>query len=55
MIETLFLEGPGHGWYGGNAGEFSYPDGPDIKLGMWKFFKAHPLAHANRRQVRKQA
>jgi poly(hydroxyalkanoate) depolymerase family esterase len=43
VIETLFLEGPGHGWYGGNPGEFSYPDGPDIKLRMWKFFKAHPL------------
>jgi len=43
VIETLFLQGPGHGWYGGNPGEFSYPDGPDINLGMWKFFKAHPL------------
>ncbi|MDC1287409.1 PHB depolymerase family esterase [Gammaproteobacteria bacterium] len=43
VIETLFLEGPGHGWYGGNPGQFSYPDGPDIKLDMWKFFNAHPL------------
>jgi poly(hydroxyalkanoate) depolymerase family esterase len=54
VIETLFLEGPGHGWYGGNPGEFSYPDAPDIKLDMWRFFEAHPLADANRRQVRKQ-
>jgi len=47
VIETLFLEGPGHGWYGGNPGEFSFPDGPDIKLGMWKFFEAHPLRQGN--------
>lgn len=43
VIETLFLQGPGHGWYGGNPGEFSYPHGPDIKLAMWKFFQSHPL------------
>lgn len=43
VIETLFLEGPGHGWYGGNAGAFSYPDGPDIKQDIVDFFEAHPL------------
>ena len=43
VIETLFLEGPGHGWYGGNPGNFSYPDAPDIKRYMWKFFASHPL------------
>lgn len=43
-IETVFLEGPGHGWYGGNPGEFSYPDAPDISLGIWKFFASHPLS-----------
>jgi poly(hydroxyalkanoate) depolymerase family esterase len=42
VIETLFLTGPGHGWYGGNAGEYSYPDGPDISQMMWKFFSQHP-------------
>ena len=42
-IETLFLEGPGHGWYGGNPGRFSFPDAPDIKRTMWKFFVTHPL------------
>ncbi|MCP4877136.1 MAG: PHB depolymerase family esterase [Gammaproteobacteria bacterium] len=42
-IETLFLQGPGHGWYGGNPGEFSFPDAPDIKRYIWKFFKSHPL------------
>jgi poly(hydroxyalkanoate) depolymerase family esterase len=43
VIETLFLDGPGHGWYGGNPGDFSYPDGPVISDLIWKFFKAHPL------------
>lgn len=42
-IETLFLQGPGHGWYGGNPGEYSFPDAPDIKRTMWKFFVSHPL------------
>ncbi len=42
-IETLFLEGPGHGWYGGNPGRFSYPDAPDVSAAIWKFFDAHPL------------
>jgi poly(hydroxyalkanoate) depolymerase family esterase len=51
-IETLFLEGPGHGWYGGNSGEFSYPDGPDIARHIWDFCKAHPL---ERRRVPRQA
>ncbi len=43
LVETLFLEGPGHGWYGGNAGRFSFPDAPDIKRYIWKFFVSHPL------------
>ena len=51
VIETLFLEGPGHGWYGGNPGDFSYPDAPDIKQGIWQFFKANPMRAADRRQV----
>ena len=46
VIETLFLEGPGHGWYGGNPGAFSYPDGPDISRRIWQFFKAHRLPAA---------
>ena len=44
-IETLFLEGPGHGWYGGNPGRFSFPDAPDTSTLMWRFFKRHPLYH----------
>ncbi len=43
IIETLFLEGPGHGWYGGNPGKFSFPEAPDIKQALWKFFAAHRL------------
>lgn len=43
VVETLFLVGPGHGWYGGNPGAFSFPDAPDIKKEMWQFFKSQPL------------
>lgn len=43
VMETLFLKGPGHGWYGGNPGDYSYPDAPDIKRYIWKFFVSHPL------------
>ena len=43
VIETLFLEGPGHGWYGGRAGDFSYPDAPNISEKIWEFFVQHPL------------
>jgi len=43
VLETLFLEGPGHGWYGGNPGNHSFPDAPDIKRSIWKFFVSHPL------------
>ena len=42
-IETLFLEGPGHGWYGGNPGRFSFPDAPDVSRYIWKFFEKHPM------------
>ena len=42
-IETLFLEGMGHGWYGGRPGEFSYPDAPDLSRCVWQFFRSHPL------------
>jgi len=51
-IETLFMEGPGHGWYGGRAGRFSYPDAPDISESMWRFFKRHPLHAGLRAQSR---
>lgn len=47
LVETLFIHGGGHGWYGGNPGPFSYPDGPKISTHMWRFFRDNPL---NRRQ-----
>ena len=43
VLETLFLEGPGHGWYGGNPGRFSFPDAPDVSAHLWEFFEMHPL------------
>ncbi len=46
IIETLFLEGKAHGWYGGNPGAFSCPDAPDISQRIWRFFRAHPLEQA---------
>jgi len=42
-IETLFLSGVGHGWSGGQPGEFSYPEGPDIAGFIWSFFQSHGL------------
>lgn len=56
-IETFFIEGRGHGWYGGNPGKFSYPAAPDISELMWRFFKRHPLQSTilgqdKRRQMR---
>ncbi|MEJ2455134.1 MAG: PHB depolymerase family esterase [Candidatus Thiodiazotropha sp.] len=41
LIETLFLSGPGHGWYGGAPGNYSYPEAPDISEMTWSFFKTH--------------
>jgi poly(hydroxyalkanoate) depolymerase family esterase len=43
VVETLFLEGPGHGWYGGNPGRFSFPDAIDVASCNWEFFGSHPL------------
>ncbi|GLS28202.1 alpha/beta hydrolase family esterase [Marinibactrum halimedae] len=43
MIQTLFLHGPDHGWYGGLPGRFSYPEGPNISEHIWEFFQENPL------------
>ena len=43
LIETLIIEGPDHGWYGGKPGKFSYPEAPDISRLFWKFFRSHRL------------
>lgn len=42
VVETLFLEGLDHGWYGDNAGPWAYPNAPDTAQLVWEFFKAHP-------------
>jgi poly(hydroxyalkanoate) depolymerase family esterase len=42
LVETLFMEGPGHGWYGGGIGEFSFPYAPDISALIWEFCARHP-------------
>ena len=46
VIETLFLDGKAHGWYGGNPGEFSYPDAPNVSKKIWRFFRTHRLEQA---------
>lgn len=57
-IETLFIERRGHGWYGGDPGQFSYPSAPNTAEFMWRFFRRHPLhsgarGNVKQRQVRK--
>lgn len=42
-IETFFLHGPDHGWYGGTSGDFSFPDAPHASRLIWKFFEQHQL------------
>ncbi len=42
-IQTLFLHGPGHGWYGGSPGPYSFPEAPDVAALSWRFFRANPL------------
>lgn len=42
LVETLFMDGPGHGWYGGKPGEYSYPYAPDASQIIWDFFQRHP-------------
>ncbi len=43
IVETVFLEGGGHGWFGGAPGAYSFPGGPPLSNLMWQFFKSHPL------------
>ncbi|MFL0801538.1 MAG: PHB depolymerase family esterase [Agarilytica sp.] len=51
IVETVFIQGPGHGWYGGRPGEFSFPGGPPISNLMWRFFKDHRLAERGERSA----
>ncbi len=41
LIETLYLWGVGHGWYGGKPGHYSYTEAPDISSRIWAFFRDH--------------
>ena len=43
LVETVFLQGLAHGWYGGAAGKFSYTEAPVTAELMWRFFSRHPL------------
>jgi len=42
LIETHFVNGINHGWVGGVAGLYSFPNGPDWSAIAWDFFKKHP-------------
>ncbi len=42
VVETLILEGRGHGWYGGEPGAYSYPEAPDVSRWIWAFFQRQP-------------
>lgn len=41
-LETVFLEGVDHGWYGGAPGEYSFPEAFDASSAIWNFFQEHP-------------
>lgn len=41
-LETLFTDKLGHGWIGGNPGQYSSSQGPNISEIIWLFFKRHP-------------
>jgi poly(hydroxyalkanoate) depolymerase family esterase len=43
VVETLFVEGLPHGWYGGRDGEFAFSKAPDTAQLAWDFFQSHPL------------
>jgi len=42
VVETLFLTGLKHGWYGDGQGTWAFPNAPDTAQLAWDFFKAHP-------------
>lgn len=43
IVETIFLHGLAHGWYGGASGKYSFPMAPSTAELMWDFFNRHPL------------
>lgn len=44
VLETLFLQGPGHAWIGGQPGAFSHPDGPSLAHHIWRFCRQTTMA-----------
>jgi poly(hydroxyalkanoate) depolymerase family esterase len=42
VVETLFVEGLPHGWYGDRDGEYAFSQAPDTAQLAWEFFKTHP-------------
>jgi poly(hydroxyalkanoate) depolymerase family esterase len=42
LIETLFVKGLPHGWYGGRDGQYAFSHAPNTAQLAWNFFKAHP-------------
>jgi poly(hydroxyalkanoate) depolymerase family esterase len=42
VVETLFVEGLPHGWYGGRDGKYAFSRAPDTAQLAWEFFKSHP-------------
>jgi poly(hydroxyalkanoate) depolymerase family esterase len=42
VVETLFVEGLPHGWYGDRDGKFAFSNAPDTAQLAWEFFKSHP-------------
>ena len=43
VIETLFIDGMPHGWYGGRNGKYAFSNAPDTTRLTWLFFQSHPL------------
>ncbi|MCU0537029.1 MAG: hypothetical protein MUD14_24345, partial [Hydrococcus sp. Prado102] len=48
ILETLFLKGLPHGWYGDRNGKYAFSNAPDTTLLVWNFFKSHPFNANNR-------
>jgi poly(3-hydroxybutyrate) depolymerase len=41
VVETLFVEGLPHGWYGDRDGKYAFSNAPDSAQLAWEFFKSH--------------
>ncbi len=43
IIETFFVKGLPHGWYGDRNGQYAFANAPDTTQLVWEFFKHHPF------------